>query len=226
MNLMRSIRYGIDAAVATQDEGRRQIRRMVVTIAFVFVAFVLRSVHSTMSAVSHLLQDVARSCPGVTNSPCDPTCHNVFTLMQQWMTFTPEFQVTIVLVSSPLTLLVALWGMTSKQTLQAMKSRAQAAAAMEQTLLTLTDAPIFNRAQYDPEKTTHTFCECSCDALLPQRHRRPGVALVLIFFTVFVFHRLAGAGCGPLDPSIAFDQMCCQWACDCWRRRGAAVLGA
>ena len=38
---------------------------------------------------------------------------------------TPEFQVTIVLVSSPLTLLVALWGMTSKQTLQAMKSNQQ-----------------------------------------------------------------------------------------------------
>ena len=36
-----------------------------------------------------------------------------------------EFQVTIVLVSSPLTLLVALWGMTSKQTLDAMKSKEQ-----------------------------------------------------------------------------------------------------
>jgi hypothetical protein len=132
----RSIRYGIDAAVATQDEGRRQIRRMVVTIAFVFVAFVLRSVHSTMSAVSHLLQDVARSCPGVTNSPCE-SCNNVYTHMQQWAAYTPEFQLTIVLISSPLTLLVALWGMTSRQTLHAMKSRAQAAAvAMEQTLLT------------------------------------------------------------------------------------------
>jgi hypothetical protein len=108
---------------------------MVVTIAFVFVAFVLRSVQSTMSAVSHLLQDVARSCP-VTNSPCE-SCNNVFTHMQQWMAYTPEFQLTIVLISSPLALLVALWGMTSKQTLQAMKSRAQAAAAMEQTLLTL-----------------------------------------------------------------------------------------
>jgi hypothetical protein len=38
--------------------------------------------------------------------------------MSQWMSITPEFQVTIVLVSSPLTLLVALWGMTSKVALQ------------------------------------------------------------------------------------------------------------
>jgi hypothetical protein len=44
-----------------------------------------------------------------------------------WMLRTPEFQVTIVLLSSPLTLLVALWGMTSRQTLQAMKSKEQEA---------------------------------------------------------------------------------------------------
>jgi hypothetical protein len=42
--------------------------------------------------------------------------------MLNWMTYTPEFQVLIVLVSSPLTLLVALWGMTSNATLQLMKS--------------------------------------------------------------------------------------------------------
>jgi len=38
------------------------------------------------------------------------------------MVYTPEFQVLIVLVSSPLALLVALWGMTSNATLQLMKS--------------------------------------------------------------------------------------------------------
>jgi hypothetical protein len=38
------------------------------------------------------------------------------------MTYTPEFQLTIVLISSPLTLLVALWGMTTRFTLQLMKS--------------------------------------------------------------------------------------------------------
>jgi hypothetical protein len=53
----------------------------------------------------------------------------------QWMNFTPEFQVTVVLVSSPLTLLVALWGMTSRQTLEAMKSSKLAMASTLQTLL-------------------------------------------------------------------------------------------
>ena len=50
-------------------------------------------------------------------SPCDPTCYNEFTHMQQWMFRTPEFQLTVVLVSSPVALLVALWGMTNKSTL-------------------------------------------------------------------------------------------------------------
>ncbi len=48
-----------------------------------------------------------------------------FTHINQWAARTPEFQVTIVLVSSPLTLLVALWGMTSRQTLHAMTSKEQ-----------------------------------------------------------------------------------------------------
>jgi len=42
--------------------------------------------------------------------------------LSKWMFYTPEFQLVIVLVSSPLALLVALWGMTSKATLQLMKS--------------------------------------------------------------------------------------------------------
>ena len=37
-----------------------------------------------------------------------------FMCIVRWMSFTPEFQSTIVLVSSPLALLVALWGMTTK----------------------------------------------------------------------------------------------------------------
>jgi hypothetical protein len=46
----------------------------------------------------------------------------MYTLISRWMMYTPEFQLTIVLISSPLTLLVALWGMTTRFTLQLMKS--------------------------------------------------------------------------------------------------------
>jgi hypothetical protein len=50
------------------------------------------------------------------------------------MLSTPEFQVTIVLVSSPLTLLVALWGMTSRQTLHAMNLKEKEVPLMERVL--------------------------------------------------------------------------------------------
>jgi hypothetical protein len=114
----------VDRASAPAAAGRALRRRVVVTTVIIFVTFVLRSVQSTMFAVARQLQEQATTCPGVT-SPCDPSCRNVFTHMHVWMVSTPEFQVTIVLVSSPLTLLVALWGMTSRQMLQAMKSKEQ-----------------------------------------------------------------------------------------------------
>jgi hypothetical protein len=60
-------------------------------------------------------------CLDVFNN-CDSSCYNVYTHISQWMFYTPEFQTMFVLVSSPLALLVALWGMTPKSTLQLMQT--------------------------------------------------------------------------------------------------------
>jgi hypothetical protein len=68
---------------------------------------------STVPAVARQFQNASTTFPEVFGI-CDPTGHNVFTLMSLWMVLTPEFQLTIVLISSPLALLVALWGMRSK----------------------------------------------------------------------------------------------------------------
>jgi hypothetical protein len=129
--VIRSRLLAVDAASSLaavgnyiQLSGRELRRRVVVTTVVIFVTFVVRSVQSTMTAVARQLQDQATRCPGVTGL-CDPSCHNVFTHMHVWIVNTPEFQATIVLVSSPLALLVALWGMTSRQTLQAMNSKEQ-----------------------------------------------------------------------------------------------------
>jgi hypothetical protein len=62
----------------------------------------------------------------------------VFTHIVQWMFFTPEFQVTIVFKSSPLKLLVAPWGMTSKHALHTMKSRKLAMASTSQNTVEMT----------------------------------------------------------------------------------------
>jgi hypothetical protein len=94
------------------------------TTGFIFVTFFLRSVLSTIYAVANQLRRVDSTCPGKA-SRCDASCYNVYTHITQWMNFTPEFQVLIVLVSSPVAQLVALWGMTSKATLLLMKSSTQ-----------------------------------------------------------------------------------------------------
>jgi len=82
-------------------------------------------VYSTMYALAYELQDFSAvtSCPS--SSLCDASCYNVYRLMQLWLIYTPEFQLMVELISSPLALLVALWGMTSDRALQQMQSNQQ-----------------------------------------------------------------------------------------------------
>ena len=76
-----------------------------------------RLAHGTMNALSSALQNNGDACP-----PCTIPCSNVWTLIETWVQYTPEFQLIVELISSPLALIVALWGMTSERTLQLMKS--------------------------------------------------------------------------------------------------------
>ncbi len=102
--------------------GRRLRQEVIVTTSFVFVAFLLRSVASTLLVLAFQLKDGPKSCPGV-SSICDASCYNPYTHIGFWNANTPEFMPVVELVSSPLTLLVALWSMTSKLTLQLMRSK-------------------------------------------------------------------------------------------------------
>jgi hypothetical protein len=109
---------GVDTASYAAATGRTLRRRMLGTTAFVFVAFVARAAFSTMFAVAYQFRDtISGSCPKI----CDE-CHDAYYMITQWMFYTPEFQVVIVLVSSPLALLVALWGVTPNATLHLMKT--------------------------------------------------------------------------------------------------------
>jgi hypothetical protein len=117
----------VDAASTAAMTGRALRLRLVGTTAFVFVAFLIRSVLSTMSAAAYEFRDlgqiVDKKCVGFgANQVCDESCNNAYTHVSFWMLYTPEFESTIVLVSSPVALLVALWGMTTESTLQLMKS--------------------------------------------------------------------------------------------------------
>lgn len=94
-------------------EGLQLRSQILVSTVFVFVAFVLRSAFALIRAVAYQLQDLGNSCPAVKDL-CDSTCYNVYTHVSQWMYRTPEFQQSIMLLSSPVALLVALRGMTNK----------------------------------------------------------------------------------------------------------------
>ena len=98
------------AAVCEGNHIRSQILG---TTATIFVTFLLRSVFAIMDAVSGAQSDSKNVCSGNTVGLCNATCFNMYTHMESWMTRTPEFRSSIVLISFPISLLVALWGMTS-----------------------------------------------------------------------------------------------------------------
>jgi hypothetical protein len=101
---------GSGAAMAAGKQLRRQI---VGTAGFVFCTFLVHSAYSILNAVVLKFQDQSNSCPENTQGFCNASCYNVFAQISEWMFWTPEFQLTVVIISKPLSLLVALWGMTN-----------------------------------------------------------------------------------------------------------------
>jgi hypothetical protein len=98
-------------------------RRIVGTSAAVFASSLLRAVLSIMTALGDLLAqfqqptditDTQNAVHKQCGSYCDSSCYGVYSRMNVWMIFAPQFQLIIVAISSPLTLLVALWGMTPR----------------------------------------------------------------------------------------------------------------
>ncbi len=115
---------GVHADSASAATGRALRLQMLGTTGFIFVTFLLRTVFSIMYAIAYQLRNYDKKCPGLPELTkfCDSSCYNVYTHIGRWIDYTPEFQLTVMLVSSPLALLVALWGMTPKATLYLMKS--------------------------------------------------------------------------------------------------------
>lgn len=143
----------VASASVAASEGRTIRLQIVLTSYVVFVTFVVRAAFSTMFAAANSLQNSSASCRndrGEKAGSCDASCYNVCVkrshpyifkrfasarpvcfcnvlhssaLIQGWMFYTPAFELTVELVSSPLALLVALWGMTTQRTWQLMNSK-------------------------------------------------------------------------------------------------------
>jgi hypothetical protein len=104
-----------------------QLRLQIVgTTCVVFVTFLIRSVYSTMYALAAALQDFAGGpsrCPTNSGNWCDPLCYNIWSHIEVWILRTPEYVLMVVIITKPLPLLVALWGMTSKRLRWHMRAR-------------------------------------------------------------------------------------------------------
>ena len=114
-------------------------RQIVVTVAVVFVTFFLRATYTTMLAISSAFQNGRHLCSHVCSleeevGTC-PHPYNMYTHMYLYLTYSPEFQIVVVLISSPLALLVALWGMTSHHTLEAMRRNKMQLQTMRSRML-------------------------------------------------------------------------------------------
>jgi hypothetical protein len=143
----------VASASVAASEGRTIRLQIVLTSAVVFVTFVVRAAFSAMFAAAYSLQNSSASCrndQGEQAGRCDASCYNVCVkcfqpyilkrfasacpvcfcnvlrssaLILRWMFYTPAFELTVEFVSSPLALLVALWGMTTQRTWQLMNSK-------------------------------------------------------------------------------------------------------
>jgi hypothetical protein len=128
--------------------GRQLHLQILSTTAVIFFSFLLRSVFSLMFAFANQFQDTQNYSKCISEKPDNSTvvfcndCFNASTLIRVWMSLSPEFQMIVIMLSSPIALLVALWGMTSKRMLRHMKlSQQQQPSLLQITLRLIKDAP-------------------------------------------------------------------------------------
>jgi hypothetical protein len=123
------IRRFYSGVTSSATEAGRQIKKVrlqiTVTVSTVFVLFLVRSVYAAALAASRRGQistpfDDNPQCARTTTVFCD-TCQEVGLIVQTWLWLCPEFSFTVFLLSSPVTILVSLWGMTTESHLQSLR---------------------------------------------------------------------------------------------------------
>jgi hypothetical protein len=113
-----SIEQNKKLIAAANLEGRRLRWKILSTFTFAFIALLLRAILTLTYALASAGQDNSNSCD---KSYC-AACKNVFSNIQGWLLYTPSFQFIAVLVSSPLAMAVALWGMSDVRVLDSFTS--------------------------------------------------------------------------------------------------------
>ena len=100
--------------------------QIIVTVSTVFVTFLMRSVYAAALAASRRDSRIVtpfadNQCAKTNGIFCNP-CQELGVIVQSWLYLCPEFSFIVFLLSSPVTILVSLWGMTADSLLQSLRS--------------------------------------------------------------------------------------------------------
>jgi hypothetical protein len=108
---------------------KQVFQQIMITISVVLVTFLPRATFASLEAVSGVLQDFENGlCAEVCADEVSKTClkvYNRYSKMVFYFQFTPEYQLIVNMLSSPVCLMVALWGMTSERMRQVMSQAGQ-----------------------------------------------------------------------------------------------------
>jgi hypothetical protein len=125
-------RFYTGANIKSTEAGRRNNKvrlQIIVTVSTVFLTFLIRAVYaaalaasrqSSITIVTALVPGYERACQDQSVVPfCDP-CQGLGFIVHIWLWLCPAFSFAVFLLSSPVTILVALWGMTTDSHLQSL----------------------------------------------------------------------------------------------------------
>jgi hypothetical protein len=100
---------GLGQSTSAARSARYLLVQTCLTVAVVFTAFLIRTAFEIALALGDFYNLKIGSC-----DICAP-CQSEYYLLHVWIDATPEVQSIVVALAEPLTLIVALWGMTSER---------------------------------------------------------------------------------------------------------------
>jgi hypothetical protein len=106
-NLLESSDTSAPIIASANKTGASVMQRIRRTVMCVFAGFLLRSAFDVLYSIS-LTADRSEFCAQM----CDP-CQAALYLISKFLDFSPYIQASVVFISEPLSLIVALWGMTT-----------------------------------------------------------------------------------------------------------------
>ena len=100
---------GLGQSTSATRSARYLLLQTCITVAAVFATFLIRTVFETIIALGEFYNLNSSSC-----LICAP-CQSEYYLISVLISVVPEVQSIVIALAEPLTLLVALWGMTSER---------------------------------------------------------------------------------------------------------------